>query len=206
MKRNVFPFVLFVLMVSSSAYAAKQIGIVTGSGTFELAGTQVPSSAARSLPLMSAERIETSEFPATTVLQDGSRIVVNKDSAVVLEQIGEDIVLSLEHGSLRFEAVEGSHLIVFALARRIELQAPSEGTVSIETPEEVRVSVEQGPPAVVIDSASSDSETAKTTSSRKKRRAVVIVVAGTAVGTGLGLAVLGTEEASQLPERSPVSP
>ncbi len=52
MKHKTLPLIFSTLVLFSSAFAAEQIGTVTASEAFELAGTQIPASAARSVPLM----------------------------------------------------------------------------------------------------------------------------------------------------------
>jgi len=47
MKHATLPLILFTLVLLPSAFAAEQIGTVTASEAFELAGTQLPASAAR---------------------------------------------------------------------------------------------------------------------------------------------------------------
>ena len=93
---------------------------------------------------------------------------------------------------MRFSAAEGSRLVVCALARRIEIQAPSEGTVSIGGPAEVLANVENGAPVVVIEDATCTCEPEKTAVpllTRKgailtSNKAIVIVVAGAAAAGG----------------------
>ena len=153
MKHKTFPLILSVLVLFSSAFAAEQIGTVTSSGAFELAGTQVPSSAARSMPLTNGDQVVTTTSTAMIMLEDGSRIAVDQNSALRLQRRGEEMLLCLEKGDMRFNAAEDSRLVACALARRIVIQAPSEGTVSIEGPEEVSANVEKGAPVVVMEDA-----------------------------------------------------
>ena len=212
MKHKILPLILFTLVLFSSTFAAERIGTVTASAAFELAGTQIPASAARSVPLMNRDQVKTTTSAAIIMLEDGSRIAVDKNSTLRLQRLGVETLLCLEEGTLRFNAAEGSRLVVCALNRRIELQGPSEGTVSIKGAE-VLANVEKGEPVVVIENATCSCETEMavpvlTRGKLTKTQAIVIVTAGAAVGTGIAIAVLGGEEmaSSPLPQQSPFSP
>ena len=206
MKHKTFPLILFALILSSSAFAAEQIGTVTASGAFELAGTQVPGSAARSMPLTNGDKVVTTTSTAVIMLEDGSRIAVDQNSALRLQRLDEETLLCLEKGAMRFNAAEGSRLLVCALERRIEIQASSEGTVSIEGPGEVQANVEKGAPVVVIEDATCTCEPEKPaaiSSGSTRTKAIVIVGVGAAVGAGLGIALIGDDDEPPLPPRSP---
>ena len=206
MKHKTVPLILFALVLFSSAFAAEQIGIVTASGDFELAGTQVPQSAARSVPLTNGDKVVTTTSAVAIMLEDGSRIVVDQNSALTLQLLGEEMLLCLEAGAMRFSAAEGSRLVVCALARRIEIQAHSEGTVSIEGPEEVLANVEKGAPVVVIEDATCTCEPEKPAPILTRNKAIVIVAAGAAAGTGIGIGVLGGPDEATLTPLSPSAP
>ena len=199
MKHKTLPLIFSTLVLFSSAFGAQQIGTVTASEAFELAGARVPASAARSLPLMNGDKVKTSTSTAIIMLEDGSRIAVDKNSTLRVQRLGEEMLLCLEEGALRFNAAEGSRLVVCALTRRIELQALSEGTVSITGPDEVLVNVEKGAPVVVIEDTTCTCEPGR----KMLPLAIVIVTAG--VGTAVGIAVLGGDEPSPppLPQQSP---
>ena len=207
MKYETFPLVLLVLMFVSSAFAADQIGTVTASGSFTLSETQVPASAARSVPLMNGDKVATTTSTASIMLQDGSRIAVDKDSALRVQRRGEETLLCLEQGAMRFGAAEGSQLVVCALDRRIELQAPSEGIIVIKGPDEVQVNTEKGAPVVVVEDATCTCEPEKPTPFLTRKRAVVTASVGAAAATAISLAVFGGDEeptSPPLPPRSPV--
>ena len=212
MKRKTLPLIVFTLVLFSSAFGAQQIGTVTASGTFELAGTQVPASAAHSTPLMNGDKVKSTTSTAIIMLEDGSRIALDKNSTLRPRRLGEETLLCLEAGALRFNAAEGSQLVVCALARRIELQAPSEGTVSIKGPDEVLANVEKGAPVVVIEDATCTCGQKKTVPALTKAKgpfltgtkAIVIVTAGVATA-GIGIAVSGEDQQSFSP-RSPIVP
>ena len=199
MKHKILPLILFTLVLFSSTFAAEQIGTMTSSEAFELAGTQIPASAARSVPLMNRDKVKTTTSIVIIMLEDGSRIAVDKNSTLRLQRLGEEMLLCLEEGALRFNAAEGSRLVVCALTRRIELQALSEGTVSITGPDEVLANVEKGASVVVIEDATCTCEPGR----KLLPLALVIVTAG--VGTTVGIAVLGGDEPPPppLPPRSP---
>ena len=221
MKHTTLPLILLTLVLLPSAFAAEQIGTVTASETFELAGTQVPTSAARSVPLMDRDQVKTSTSTAIIMLEDGSRIAVDKNSALRLQRLGAEMLLCLEEGSLRFNAAEGSRLVVCALNRRIELQGPSEGTVSINGPAEVLANVEKGAPVVVIENEACTCEPATPaplltdtkptgaggaagTGVGVSTQAIVIIGVGAAAATAASIAVFGGDE--ELPPRSPAAP
>ena len=212
MQHKIVPLILFTLVSFSSVFAAEQIGTVTASEAFELSGTQIPASAARFVPLMNRDQVKTTTSAAIIMLEDGSRIAVDKNSTLRLQRLGVETLLCLEEGTLRFNAAEGSRLVVCALNRRMELQGPSDGTVSIKGPAEVLANVEKGAPVVVIEDATCSCETEKAvpvlTRGKAplltKTQAIVIVTAGAAAGTGIAIAVLGGED--PLPQRSPFSP
>ena len=210
MKHKTFPLILSVFILFSSAFAAEQIGTVTASGAFELAGTQVPSSAARSMPLTNGDQVVTTTSTAMIMLEDESRIAVAQNSALRLQRHGEEMLLCLEKGDIRFSAAENSRLVACALARRIVIQAPSEGTVSIEGPEEVSANVEKGAPVVVIEDATCTCEAGKSalllTGMSAGTKAIVIVGVGAAAATGIGVAAAGGEDETPLPPLSPSQP
>ena len=211
MKHATLPLILFTLVLLPSAFAAEQIGTVTASEAFELAGTQLPASAARAVPLMDRDEVKTFTSTAIIMLEDGSRIAVDKNSALRLQRLGAEMLLCLEEGSLRFNAAEGSRLMVCALNRRIELQAPSEGTVSIKGPAEVLANVEKGAPVVVIEDEVCTCEAGlaaplftDTKPTGVSTQAIVIIGAGAAAATTAVIVVLGEDE--ELPPRSLVAP
>ena len=210
MKRKTFPLILLVLVSFSSALAAEQIGTVTASGDFGLAGTRVPGSAARSVPLTNGYKVVTTTTAAAIMLEDDSRIVVDQNSALTLQLLGEEMLLCLKAGAMRFSAAEGSRLVVCALERRIEIQAPSEGTVPIEGPEEVLANVEKGAPVVVIEDATCTCDPGKpappflTGKRGSSNKAIVIVAAGAAAAAGISIALIQGED--QLLPISPSGP
>ena len=131
----------------------------------------------------------TTTSSAVILLQDSSRIAIDQNSELRLRRFGEEMLLCLEEGAMRFKAAEGSRLVVCALARRIEIQALSEGTVSIEGPEEVLVNVEKGAPVVVIEDVTCTCEPEKPAPLLTRRKAIVIAGVGAAAGTGIGIAL-----------------
>ena len=160
---------------------------------------------------MDRDEVKTFTSTAIIMLEDGSRIAVDKNSALRIQRLGAEMLLCLEEGSLRFNAAEGSRLVVCALNRRIELQAPSEGTVSIKGPAEVLANVEKGAPVVVIEDEVCTCEAGlpgplftDTKPTGVSTQAIVIVAAVAAAGTGIGIAVFGGDE--ELPPRSPAAP
>jgi len=200
MKHNTFPLILLVLVLFSSAFAAEQIGTVTASGDFVLAGTQVPGSAARSVPLTSGDKVVTTMSDAAIMLEDGSRIVVDQNSALTLQfrgwsfpagKVGEEMLLCLEAGAMRFSAAEDSRLVVCAMERQIAIQALSEGTVSIEGPQEVVAKVEKGAPVVVSKDATCTCESGipLLPPVTKNGKATTVAVAVAAVGAGAGVGI-----------------
>lgn len=214
MKLKTFPLILLALVLFSSAFAAEQIGTMTASGAFELAETQVPASAARSTPVLNGDKVVTTTSSAVILLQDSSRIAIDQNSELRLRRFGEEMLLCLEEGAMRFKAAEGSRLVVCALARRIEIQALSEGTVSIEGPQEVLVNVEKGAPVVVIEDATCTCEPEKPAAPLLTRKgailtstkAIVIVAAGAAAGTVIGIAALKESKLDSLSPSEPTGP
>ena len=193
-------YLLFALSLAGSEGAAERLGTVTSSESVTLRGTQVPGSAARSMPFLNGDRILTSTSTARILLDDATRIILDKRSELQVRRSGSETMLCLDDGGMQFSVPEGAQVITCALGRRIEIQSPAEGSVSIRGPNEVLATAGTGS-VVVVENA--------TCSCGKKRRisrAVVIIAAAAAAGGGVAAAVAQDEAAVPPPVRPPPPP
>ena len=130
--KNLFSILLLALL-ALPAFGAKQLGTITASGPIYLRGANVPGAAATSLPLLEGDRVVTG-MTSTAVIQflDSSRVDVFEESDLKVKVVDEETVICLEEGSIRFAAAPEARLVVCARDRRIEINAPSEGTITID--------------------------------------------------------------------------
>ena len=132
LRSNLFSILLLALL-ALPAFGAKQLGTITASGPIYLLGANVPGAAATSLPLLEGDRVVTG-MTSTAVIQflDSSRVDVFEESDLKVKVVDEETVICLEEGSIRFAAAPEARLVVCARDRRIEINAPSEGTITID--------------------------------------------------------------------------
>lgn len=132
-----------VLFIPTSIIGAEQVGTISSSATFTLRGAPVPAPA-QSLPLMTGDEIVVGAAPVTIVLADGSSFILEPGSHVWMERQGSQMTLGIAKGKLQYKTVQGSTVTVCALGRPILLEAPSEGTVSIEATDRVHAVASRG--------------------------------------------------------------
>lgn len=192
--------ILVAHLLILDARAANQVGTITASGSFKLRGVSVPGPAAQSLPLVSGDEIETQSATAIILLPDGSRVMIDKNSRLEIQQERNETILCLDQGALEFNAVAGSRLTICALGRPVHVIAPAEGAVSVEGAETVRALAKTG--SVHVD----ENQTCQCKGQKPRltrKKAIVLVVAAGATATGISIA---RARASELPDRSESTP
>ncbi len=194
-------FFLMMYLFVPDAHAANQLGTITASGPFKFRGVSVPATAAQSLPLVSGDDVETGSATAIILLQDGSRVTIDKNSKLKIQREHDEIVLCLDQGALQFNVVAGSRLTICALGRPVQVRAPSEGTVSVESAETVRAVARTGS-VQIEENQTCGCEGQKPWLTKKK--AVVLIGTAGAAATGISIAV--TRSPAPPPPRSLSAP
>lgn len=147
--KNLFSILLLALL-ALPAFAAQQLGTITASGPIYLRGARVPSAAATSLPLLEGDRIVTGITTTATIqFLDSSRVDIFEESNLKVKVVDEETVICLEEGAIRFAAAPEAQLVVCVRDQRIEINAPSEGTITIDE-ESGQVVVEADEGAVTL--------------------------------------------------------
>ena len=145
MRRQNVLLVACVLALASGASAAEQVGTITASGLFQLRGAAVPASAAAALPWLDGDEVVTADSTAIMQLLDSSRVEMGENSEVKVRRVDEGTMVFLEEGAIEFNAPETSQLLVCARGRQVEIQALTEGTISLVDPDnQVLVNAEEG--------------------------------------------------------------
>ena len=99
--RVAFASAVLVAFFASNAMAASSVGKMTASGSVQLNGVQLPVEGVPSWPLVLGDEIATTARPATIMLNDGSRVYVEKNSRVALRKgLAQKIQVLLVAGAL----------------------------------------------------------------------------------------------------------
>ena len=148
--RVAFASAVLVAFFASNAMAASSVGKMTASGSVQLNGVQLPVEGVPSWPLVLGDEIATTARPATIMLNDGSRVYVEKNSRVAMKKgLAGKIQVLLVAGSLRYilgGSGAGSPVSIVAQGQQVSGAAMPEGVVSITAsglsigPEEIRQS------------------------------------------------------------------
>jgi len=131
------------LLVPAATFGSQAIGTISSPATFTLRGAPVPAPA-QSLPLMTGDEIVVGAAPVTIVLADGSSFILEPGSHLWVERQGDHTTLCIVRGSFQYKVVQSSKVTACGLGRPILLEAPSEGTVSIEAPDRVHAVASKG--------------------------------------------------------------
>lgn len=122
-------FACFAVLISAGiSYAAEPIANIRSSTTFKVQGVSVPSTVTTAWPLVSGDEIVTGSSSASILLNDGSRVNVEKDSRVKLETAAGETTLRILSGSLFYKKADQSRLSVFSMDSRVKLA--SQGVVA----------------------------------------------------------------------------
>lgn len=122
--------VIAVVFVSL-ALAATPVATVSTSGSFKLNGTPVPNAGVSEWPVSAGDEIATSAEPALILFQDGTRVIVNRNTHVRLHKDGSAGVDVLA-GAASYKALSASKVHMSALGRPVNLGALAAGVVSIQ--------------------------------------------------------------------------
>ena len=155
--RVAFGSAVLVAFFASNAMAASLVGKMTASGSVQLNGVQLPVEGVPSWPLVLGDEIATTSRPATIMLNDGSRVYVEKNSRVALKKgLAEKIQVLLMAGGLRYflrESGPNSPVTIVAQGQQISGVGMSEGVVAI-TASGLSIRSEQARPILTLRSTS----------------------------------------------------
>jgi len=188
------------VMLAASCAAAEQVGTLTAAGPVKLRGAEVPGPAAQALPVASGDEIETLADAAVLAVPDGSRVTLEKASLGRAARQARETIVCLERGSLRFSVTAAARVLICALGRTVIPSAPSEGTITVVSPDKVEASAEKGTVRVDEARACSCPPGPPPGWTAKKKAVVVIVAAAGAGATAAGIA------AAREKKEEPVSP
>ena len=120
---------LIFLAVAGAALAAPPVGTVTSSENFRLSGSEVSVAGVPSWPVLAGDVVQTGSGSAMLRFADGSRVVLNGNSRVALEQAGSATRVKLLSGSLKYFSSKNSLLEVVANQVSSRTAAYSNGSV-----------------------------------------------------------------------------
>ena len=108
------------LLATMAVFASAPVGSVTSSENFRLSGSEISVNGVPSWPVVAGDQLQTRGSAAMLRLNDGSRIIVGRNSRVSLEQIGSATKIKLISGSLRYSLKRDSvfEVIVNQLSSR----------------------------------------------------------------------------------------
>ena len=133
------------------------------------------------------------------MFKDQSRLTLEANSRVRLEQRRDSSCIFLLAGSIKLNAVAGSKMGVCGLKKSLVATTPFEGVVTLEASNVVKVTVIQGK---LVEGASVCSVSPIFAAMGGKAAATVIIVAAAAGGTAAGIALTRPDDEA----RSPSSP
>lgn len=116
-------------VAAAALFAASPVGTVTSSENFVLSGSEIAVSGVPSWPVLAGDQLQTRGASAMLRLADGSRVVVNRNSRVSLEQVGSATKVKLISGSLRYSLKRESTLEIIANHVSSRSSGTSEGTM-----------------------------------------------------------------------------
>lgn len=122
-------FLLGQSLAVAALFAASPVGSVTSSENFVLSGSEIAVSGVPSWPVVAGDQLQTRGASAMLRLSDGSRVVVNRNSRVSLEQVGSATKVKLISGSLRYSLKRESTLEIIANHVSSRTSNSPEGTV-----------------------------------------------------------------------------
>jgi hypothetical protein len=123
-------FSLAMAMLLGSVYAAPPVATASSAEPFQLRGARVPTAGVPSWPLMAGDEIATENAAATITFRDGSRVTLARNSRAKLEQQGDNTLLRLLDGSMRYLVSRGSGLRLASQGRLLNPTQGGESTVS----------------------------------------------------------------------------
>ena len=183
--RNWFVIPL-VLLVASAATAANPIATVVSGEGLKVRGTPVPPTAVSSWPVVSGDELASSASPAVVMFKDQSRLTLNANSRVKLEQRSGSTCVYLLEGSLKLSAVAGATMGVCGRGKSLVAQTPFEGQVALVEPNTLKVDVVTG---TLAAGKSPCTESSIFAAMGGRTAAVVIVTAAAVGGTAAAIAV-----------------
>ena len=125
-------FVLTAFVAAGTLFAAPPIGTVTSSENFRLSGSEVSVAGVPSWPVLSGDELQTGAASAMIRFADGSRVIVNGNSRVSLDQTGSATRVKLLSGSLKYTSSKNSLLEVVANQMSSRTSSVSSGTAWID--------------------------------------------------------------------------
>jgi hypothetical protein len=103
-----------LLCVAVFASAAPTAGTVTAAGSIKLNETNVPATAAASLPVALGDRVSTTDSEAVIRFQDlGALVTLNPHSSVLTGETQGKPFIRLLAGSLSYKLTDTSNLLIF---------------------------------------------------------------------------------------------
>lgn len=192
--RSLFVISLVVVAVSVLMAATPIATVVSGDG-LTVRGTPVPATSVSSWPVASGDELVSSASPAVVMFKDQSRLTLNGNSRVKLEQRGGSTCVHLLQGSLRLSVVAGATMGVTGKRKSLVAQAPFEGQVTLVEPNTLKVDAVTG----TLAAGQSPCAESPIFAAMGGKTATVVIVAAAAGGTAAGIALTRSSSA-------PVSP
>ncbi len=183
---------LMALVVSALMAATPIATVVSGEG-LKVRGTPVPPTAISSWPVATGDELASSASPAVVMFKDQSRITLNANSRMKLDQRDGNTCIFLLEGSLRLSAVAGAKIGVCGRGKSLVAQTPFEGQVTLVEPNTLKVDAVTG---TLAAGKSPCTESPIFAARGGKTAAVVIITAAAVGGTVAGIALTrGDDEA-----------
>lgn len=122
---------LLLLIPALVLLGAPPLATVTHSPGLALNGNSLAATGVSSWPLVAGDSLATTTTAAMVVFPDQSRLALEKNSRVKLEQDGDKVVVRLLEGALAYRLGPGSRVQLSALGRSLTPASNLEGKVSI---------------------------------------------------------------------------
>jgi hypothetical protein len=183
---------LMALVVSVLMAATPIATVVSGEG-LTVRGTPVPPTAISSWPVASGDELASSASPAVVMFKDQSRITLNANSRMKLEQREGSTCVYVLQGSLKLSAVAGAKMVVSGLDKSFVVQTPFEGQFTLAPPNTIKVDPVTGG---LAEGKSACAASPIFAARGGKTKAIVIIAAVAVGGTVAGIALTrGDDEA-----------
>ena len=193
--RNLSVLSLVAMIVSAALAAAPIATVISGEG-LKVRGTAVPATSVSSWPVTNGDELASSGSPAVVMFKNQSRLTLEANSRVKLEQRGDNTCVFLLAGSIKLNAVAGSKLGVCGLKKSLVTQGPFEGQVTLEASNVLKVNAIQGS---LVEGASTCTVSPVFAAMGGKTAAIVIITAAAAGGTAAGIALTRPSSSARSP-------
>ena len=129
-----YRYVLALFLIAVFCQGGSSVGTLVSANSVLLNGKAVPASATPSWPLADQDQVATTTGSASAILfHGGSRAMMKPETTVKVFQKEGETQLDISQGAICSKIVKGSAVHLFALGRDLGIQAPFEGTVSLNS-------------------------------------------------------------------------